>query len=194
MIETGQGRRSSSPMKGGIRLLRSIAATGVFLTLLAPEAFAQYNSMSMRTGPSINVGPRININPTIRPNIGYDGYDRVRPRPRPGGVAPGAGGRVAGWSSRRSIGDGRASSVVSSTTGVRVAAGTGARIAPRITVRPPGRPTSLTASRDSCGPVKVGGAVMVIVSAVRRVSAARADGLPTPSLGDGATGDPQTRQ
>jgi subtilisin family serine protease len=83
MIETGQGRRSSSPMKGGIRLLRSIAATGVFLTLLAPEAFAQYNSMSMRTGPSINVGPRININPMIRPNIGYDGYDRVRPRPRP---------------------------------------------------------------------------------------------------------------
>lgn len=83
MIETGKGKQGFIRQASLMRSARSIAVLAVVFNLAVPQAFAQYNGMAMRTGPSMNVGPRININPTIRPNIGYDGYDRVRPRPRP---------------------------------------------------------------------------------------------------------------
>lgn len=84
MIETGQGKRSFIRTKRGMRPLQSFAVVAALLTLTAPQASAQYSSMSMRTGPSINVGPRINVNPTIRysPNIRYDGYNDPGPGPR----------------------------------------------------------------------------------------------------------------
>lgn len=84
MIETGRGKRSFIQIRRGRGPLRSLAIAAALVTLAAPEAFAQYSSMSMRTGPSINVGPRINVNPTIRysPNIQYDGYSDPGPRPR----------------------------------------------------------------------------------------------------------------
>ncbi len=83
MFETGKGKRGFIRKTRLVRSARSIAVLALVFNLAAPQAFAQYSGMSMRTGPSMNVGPRININPTIRPNIGYDGYDRVRPGPRP---------------------------------------------------------------------------------------------------------------
>ncbi len=83
MTETGKGKGDFIRKARLMRSARSIAVAAVILSLATPQAFAQYSGMSMRTGPSMNVGPRININPTIRPNIGYDGYDRIRPKPRP---------------------------------------------------------------------------------------------------------------
>ncbi|EGP07724.1 serine protease precursor [Bradyrhizobiaceae bacterium SG-6C] len=83
MIETAPGKRSFIRTRSSGRRLQLVVVAAAAVMLAAPEAFAQYSSMNMRTGPSINVGPRININPTIRPHIGYDGYDRVRLRPRP---------------------------------------------------------------------------------------------------------------
>lgn len=65
-----------------------MAIAAAMVTLAAPQAFAQYSSMTMRPAPSMNVGPnvgpRININPTIRysPNIQYDGYSGPGPGPR----------------------------------------------------------------------------------------------------------------
>jgi subtilisin family serine protease len=84
MSETTPGKRSLIRPKHGLVRLQFIAVAAAAVTLAAPEAFAQYSSMSMRTGPSINVGPRINVNPTIRysPNIRYDGYGDPGPRPR----------------------------------------------------------------------------------------------------------------
>jgi len=81
MTRTDPGKRSFTRLMSG---MRTVTAAGMLLTLAAPEAFAQYSSMTMRTGPSINVGPRINVNPTIRysPNIQYDGYGDPGPRPR----------------------------------------------------------------------------------------------------------------
>ena len=83
MSEIGKGKQGFMRKARLMRSARSIAVLALVFNLAAPQAFAQYNGAGMRAGPSINVGPRINMNPTIRPNIGYDGYDRVRPRPRP---------------------------------------------------------------------------------------------------------------
>ncbi|CAN5133261.1 S8 family serine peptidase [soil metagenome] len=83
MIETGKSKQGFLRKARLMRSARSIAVLALVFNLAARQAFAQYSGMSMRTGPSINVGPRLNINPTIRPNIGYDGYDRVRPKSRP---------------------------------------------------------------------------------------------------------------
>jgi subtilisin family serine protease len=83
MTETGKRKGRSVRKARLVRSALSIAVLAAVSNFAAPEAFAQYNNMTMRTAPSINVGPRININPTIRPNIGYDGYDRIRPKLRP---------------------------------------------------------------------------------------------------------------
>lgn len=84
MTETGKSKRGFIRRARLIRPVRLVAVFAVSLCLTSPQAFAQYNGMSMRTGPSMNVGPRININPTIRysPNLRYDGYDDPGPRPR----------------------------------------------------------------------------------------------------------------
>lgn len=85
MIATRQRKQKSfTRTKRGMRPLCAMAAAAAMVVLSAPQAFAQYSSMSMRTGPSINVGPRINVNPTIRysPNIHYDGYSDPGSRPR----------------------------------------------------------------------------------------------------------------
>lgn len=84
MTETRKSKRGFIRRARLTRPARLVAIFAASFYLISPQAFAQYNGMSMRTGPSMNVGPRININPTIRysPNLRYDGYDDPRPRPR----------------------------------------------------------------------------------------------------------------
>jgi subtilisin family serine protease len=60
-----------------------VAVVGLAGLLAAASVQAQsLNNFNMRA-PNLNVGPRISVHPTVRysPNIPYDGYGAVRPRP-----------------------------------------------------------------------------------------------------------------
>lgn len=83
MTDTGKGNRTIEMTF--VRAAGAVAAVALLLlgSALAPAHAQSLGNFGMR-GPNMNVGPRISVNPGIRtlPNIRYDGYDDLRPRPR----------------------------------------------------------------------------------------------------------------